>query len=851
MAKTVKFEIELDSSGAVKGIKNLDKSLDKLDDSTNQAKAGFKGLTVGAMAFANIASQAVIAGVGAMVNGFKSAVETGQRYESTLAELSAITGIAGDDLAELGNTAIEQAKLTGMSIDGQIEAYKLLASNIDVSVIGGIDGLKMLGEETVRLSQASGVDLATASNTVASAINQFGLEATKASDVVNILSAGSKFGASEVGDLGESLKNTGTVASLAGLSLEDTVGALEVLSQNALKGAEAGTGLRNTLMILQSGSAELAELGITPATLKTQGLTDTLAMLEPILSDSAKMTKIFGRESSTVASILVKNSDNVAVMTERVTGTSTALEQARINTNTFANAQNKLSSSIEGAQIKTFERFKDELLTTMDVISNVINNMGKIPSVLMTVGRSALEIVRGNILVLNGVFETAVDNIGLTGELLWEYLQLPFKLMTAYAEMTFNNLRDNFSLMVGAFKAIITGDFEEAGRLFSQVGENMADNFVTAFEDAYGEIIDKASEFGEELAKNETYQEGLKVIADSATEATNAIIGLTQATKNNNEANSESNETEEKSNAIWRVSLGVKKEKITVDYEAIKTAGIQVKRIEAQLKADAEYNKALNLYSEQEVARNDQSIQSAKDVANAGMDAIRQGIQARIAEAVATQISNVVKSVPFPFNLAVIPLASAGLSLLMNKLIPKFETGGMVGGRRHSGGGTLIEAEQGEFIVNRNSTEQFLPILEAINSGEINRINKISSFTEDKQIVNRNSTVQFSPILEAINSGEINRINKISSFTEDKQIVNRNSTEQFLPILEAINSGVANRGSQVNELVSSVGSMNSGTSAQISALASAISNIRVSLSMFELNEAQRQFNQVQIAGGVL
>ena len=33
------------------------------------------------------------------------------------------------------------------------------------------------------------------------------------------------------------------------------------------------------------------------------------------------------------------------------------------------------------------------------------------------------------------------------------------------------------------------------------------------------------------------------------------------------------------------------------------------------------------------------------------------------------------------------------------------ETGGLVGGRRHSQGGTMIEAEQGEFVMSRSAVE--------------------------------------------------------------------------------------------------------------------------------------------------
>lgn len=45
----------------------------------------------------------------------------------------------------------------------------------------------------------------------------------------------------------------------------------------------------------------------------------------------------------------------------------------------------------------------------------------------------------------------------------------------------------------------------------------------------------------------------------------------------------------------------------------------------------------------------------------------------------------------------------------------KYEDGGEVGGRRHSEGGTLIEAEKGEYVTNRKSTAKYYDLIEAIN----------------------------------------------------------------------------------------------------------------------------------------
>ena len=49
-------------------------------------------------------------------------------------------------------------------------------------------------------------------------------------------------------------------------------------------------------------------------------------------------------------------------------------------------------------------------------------------------------------------------------------------------------------------------------------------------------------------------------------------------------------------------------------------------------------------------------------------------------------------------------------------MIPKFAYGGSVAGPRHSGGGVLLEAEGGEYIVNRNAARSNIALLEAINS---------------------------------------------------------------------------------------------------------------------------------------
>jgi hypothetical protein len=68
-----------------------------------------------------------------------------------------------------------------------------------------------------------------------------------------------------------------------------------------------------------------------------------------------------------------------------------------------------------------------------------------------------------------------------------------------------------------------------------------------------------------------------------------------------------------------------------------------------------------------------------------------------------------------PAIIAAAAVGAAQLAIAIAKPIPKFEMGGLIGGRLHSQGGTMIEAEQGEYMVNRRQTSKHRRELDAMN----------------------------------------------------------------------------------------------------------------------------------------
>jgi hypothetical protein len=68
-----------------------------------------------------------------------------------------------------------------------------------------------------------------------------------------------------------------------------------------------------------------------------------------------------------------------------------------------------------------------------------------------------------------------------------------------------------------------------------------------------------------------------------------------------------------------------------------------------------------------------------------------------------------------PFQILAGVVGAAQIAIASAKTPPKFERGGLIGGRLHSQGGTIVEAEQGEYIVNRKQTSTHRRELNALN----------------------------------------------------------------------------------------------------------------------------------------
>ena len=150
----------------------------------------------------------------------------------------------------------------------------------------------------------------------------------------------------------------------------------------------------------------------------------------------------------------------------------------------------------------------------------------------------------------------------------------------------------------------------------------------------------------------------------------------------------------------------------------------------------------------------------------------------------ALTIGNILATVPggplSPATIASLAAAAiatgAQVAIIQNAQPPKFADGGMVGGQLHSSGGTLIEAERGEYVVNRHAAAEYLPVLKAINEGEPTFANNIlaSLATQNFALASQFQTKQ-SASNDGINYDKLDRI-----MAKHKSNLNVNIDEQGL-----------------------------------------------------------------------
>ena len=242
----------MNSSGFMSGIQEAQGAIQGLGS----------GLSAGAVAVGNLASSAITSAASGLVDFGKAAMETGMSFDASMANVAAISGATGDEIAALRDKAKEMGATTKFTATEAADAFSYMAmAGWDASqMMGGISGI-------MNLAAASGEDLATTSDIVTDALTAFGLSAEDSGHFADVLAAASSAANTNVGLMGETFKYVAPLAGAMGYSVEDMATAIGIMANSGIKGSQAGTALRMAISQLANPSdkvaAALDELGLS------------------------------------------------------------------------------------------------------------------------------------------------------------------------------------------------------------------------------------------------------------------------------------------------------------------------------------------------------------------------------------------------------------------------------------------------------------------------------------------------------------------------------------------------------------------------------------------------------------
>lgn len=197
-------------------------------------------------------------GVRVAIGWLKDAVGTAGDFEQTLNVLGATSGATAADLDRVGERAKELGADMSLPATSAQDAAEVMLelSKAGFTVQESMDAAK----GALQLSAAAQVDAATAASITAGAINAFGLEASDAVRIADLLAAGANASSASMTDLSAGLQQAGFAFNAAGLPVEDLVTSLAALTNVGLTGSDAGTALKNALMRLMDPTDKAAGL---------------------------------------------------------------------------------------------------------------------------------------------------------------------------------------------------------------------------------------------------------------------------------------------------------------------------------------------------------------------------------------------------------------------------------------------------------------------------------------------------------------------------------------------------------------------------------------------------------------
>lgn len=417
---TLSAKITGDSSGYQKAINEADKSTEQFQKNTSSLGSKLAG---GLKTGLSVSAKAIAAVSGALGTASVAAIKVGSDFEAQMSRVQAISGATGKELEELRNQAIQLGADTSFSASEAAQGMEnLAAAGFTTSEI--MDAMPGL----LDLAAAAGEDLAASSDIAASTLRGFGLAASDAGHVADVLAENANRTNSSVAETGEAMKYIAPLARAAGISMEETAAAIGIMANAGIQGSQAGTTLRGALSRFSKPTDDMVgvmeQLGISfyDSEGKMKSLSDQVGMLRTAMqgmTDEQKnnvLVTLYGQESlSGMLALINEGEGSLTQLTESFRECDGAAQQAATTMqDNLQGAIEQMKGSLETLGIVLYDSVSEPLKNLAQQATDAINQLttafqeNGMPGLISVGGQVISNILLGIAQMLPSLLENAI-----------------------------------------------------------------------------------------------------------------------------------------------------------------------------------------------------------------------------------------------------------------------------------------------------------------------------------------------------------------------------------------------------------------------------------------------------------
>lgn len=333
------------------------------------SRSGFGGIasSLGAIATPAGAATAAVAAVGVvMVQAGKAAAE----FETHLDGLQSLTGLSDEAMQDISKGAVEMSKEFRSSASDIVDAMKLIGSQAP-ELLSDKDALMEVTKAANVLAEAAQIEVVDAAKGITTVMNQMGVCASEASNIINVLAASSQQGSADVAYLNTAFEKAGTAAKSAGMNYVELSAAIETVAPKFSSADVAGSQLASTLLQLSMKASNDFKPSVV-------GMSQALENLAAAQLSDAEIAKMVGESNVTMLKSLIEGRSTFDGYTQSLAGTNTAYEQMTINNDNFEGAVTRLKSAWDAllitlGQSGVLQGIADGVMDIMGLLNDIIN----------------------------------------------------------------------------------------------------------------------------------------------------------------------------------------------------------------------------------------------------------------------------------------------------------------------------------------------------------------------------------------------------------------------------------------------------------------------------------------------